>query len=79
MRFLAGNPSFFGGLREGHIRAIDAKNAAAIHGAFETTQGAIDGFAVSNLDSYGQNYSPCDTGYTNERAGRIAGRPCWLG
>ena len=66
MRFLAGNPPFFGRLRESHIRTIDAKNAAAIHGAFETTQGAIDGFAVSNFDSYGQNYSPYDSvGWVN--------------
>ena len=79
MRFLAGNSLFFGGLREGHIRTIDAKNAAAIHGPFETAQGAIDGFAVSNLDSYGQNYSPCDTGYTGERAGRMVGLLRWLG
>ena len=79
MRFLAGNPPFFGRLCESHIRTIDAKNAAAVHGAFETAQGAIDGFAVSNLDSYGQNYSPCDTGYTGERAGRMVGWLCWLG
>ena len=79
MRFLAGNPPFFGGLRESHIRTIDAKNAATVHGAFETAQGAIDGFAVSNLDSYGQNYSPCDTGYTGEWAGRMVGWLCWLG
>lgn len=74
MRFLAGDSPFFGGLREGHIRAIDAKNTATVHGPFEAAQGAIDGFAVSNLDSYRQNYSPCDTGYTSERAGRMMDR-----
>lgn len=62
MRFLSGEAAFFRRLREGHIRAIDAQNSTAIHGALETTQGAIDGFAVSNLDSYGQSDSPFDIG-----------------
>ena len=74
MRFLASEPPLFRGLRERHIRAIDAQNAAAVHGPLETAQGAIDGFAVSNLDSYRQNYSPCDTGYTSERAARMMDR-----
>lgn len=59
MRFFAGEPPLFGRLRESHIRAIDAQYAASIHGPLETAQGAIDGFAVSDFDSYGQNDSPC--------------------
>jgi hypothetical protein len=48
---LASKTPLLGGLREGHVRPIDAQNAAAIYRAFEAAQRSVNVFVVANLNA----------------------------
>ena len=47
----------FGGLDEGHVLAVEAENAAAVHRTLETAQGTVDGLVVANFDADGHSKS----------------------
>src|SRR5690606_6133457 len=54
---LPGNTSLLGWLRVRHVRTVNAEHPAAVYSALEAAQRAIDGFVISNLNTYGQKRS----------------------
>lgn len=50
--FLAGDAALLGRLGESHIRTVDPKHAAAVYGALEPAQSAVDGLIIANFYSY---------------------------
>jgi hypothetical protein len=51
LSFLLGDALLFGRLRERHVLAEDAQNAAAVHTALKPAQCAVNRLFVPNFDS----------------------------
>ena len=54
---LARETALFGRLREGHVAAENAQHTAAVDGAFEAAQCAVDGLVIPYFDTYGHDRS----------------------
>lgn len=54
---LTGQATFFRRFRKCHVATENAKNTAAVYGAFETAQCAVNRLVIPNFNTYGHDVS----------------------